>query len=251
MTRLLLSKKSLACFFAFVACVASTHASLLHRFSFNDGKANDSVGKVSGVLKGAGATIADGQLVLKNTSSSTREAISHLEFSEPVLPKGGTSAGVVVWFSAKNTDDYSRVINFGDSEGTEGKEFIYFSPRTADGTARVAITGTDVGSKTYIDFDALDDGKPHMVAIAIDGASKKLRVFVDGQEPKAAEDLGSNTLDKVRPVENWLGKSSFTADPGLSASIDEIRVYDHALSADEAAAMLKAGPNALPAASTK
>jgi len=54
-------------------------------------------------------------------------------------------------------------------------------------------------------------------------------VFVDGKEPNPPADLGDNTLDKVKPVENWLGKSSFSADPGLSAAIDEFRVYDQAL----------------------
>jgi hypothetical protein len=122
-------------------------------------------------------------------------------------------------------------LNFGDSEGGEGRQFIYFSPRTGDGSARVAITGSDVGSKTYLDSDALDDGKPHLVIVVIDGAAKKLRVFVDGKEPNPAADLGDNTLDKVKPVENWLGKSSFSADPGFSGAVDELRVYDQALTA--------------------
>ena len=82
--------------------------------------------------------------------------------------------------------------------------------------------------------------------MVIDGAAKQLRVFVDGREAKSAEPLGENTLDKVKPVENWIGKSSFAADAGLTATIDEFRVYDHAIAADEAAAIAKAGADALP-----
>jgi hypothetical protein len=229
-------------------CVSAAQAGLIHRFSFKDGAAKDSVGSVDGKLKGAGASIVEGRLVLKNDDSANGDKISCLEFAGSLLPKGGTTVSFALWFTAKDTSGFARLLNFGDSEGTEGKQFIYLSPKTGDGSARAAITGSDVGSKTALDFDALDDGKPHMVAMVIDGAAKKLRVFVDGAEPKPAEALGDNTLDKVKPVENWLGKSSFAADPGLSASIDELRVYDHALTADEAAAAFKAGPDALPAA---
>jgi hypothetical protein len=229
--------------------VTTAHADLTHRFSFSDG-AKDSVGNVTGQPKGAGAGFANGALVLKNADTDTGDKISFLEFSAPVLPKTGNTTTLVVWFTAKDTGGFARIINFGASADGEGQQFIYFSPKTGDGMARVAITGSDVGSKTYIDSDPLDDGKPHMVAIVIDGTAKKLRAFVDGKEPQKAEDLGNNTLDKVKPVENWLGKSSFINDPGLTATIDELRVYDTALSLEDAAAAFKAGPDKLPDATT-
>lgn len=223
-----------------------SRAALVHRYSFNEGNARDLKGSVHGRLVGPGATIAGGQLRLANDSATPREKVSCLEFAGSVLPPGGSTVSLAVWFTAKGIGGFARVLNFGDSEGTEGKQFIYFTPCTAEGAARVAITGSDVGSKTYIDFDALDNGAPHLVVMVVDGAAKTLRVFVDGKEPRPAEKLGDNTLDKVRPVENWLGRSSFAADPGLSASIDEFRVYDHALSPEEARQLHELGPNGLP-----
>lgn len=229
----------------FLLANGAAHGALTHRYSFADG-AKDSVGQINGLLKGRGAMIANGKLHLTNDQSASGDQISFLEFSAPLLPKTGTSVSLVVWFTARDVGEFARVINFGDSEGTEGKQFIYFSPHIADGQARSAITATDVGAKTALDLDSLADGKPHCVALVIDGAAKKLRVFVDGAEPKSGEDLGENTLDKVKPVQNWLGKSSFAADPGLTGSIDEFRVYDHALNATEASAIFKAGADALP-----
>lgn len=220
-------------------------ASMTHRYSFSGDSVKDSVGQLGASLKGPGAKLADGKLVLSNDLSTAYESISHLEFAGSLLPKG-TTASFALWFTARDAAEFARLLDIGTSEGTEGVNFIYVAVRTADGGARVAITGSDVSSKTYIDLDALDDGKPHMVAFAIDGAAKKLRVFVDGKEPKPAESLGDNTLDKVKPVNNRIGKSSFSADPGLSASVDEFRVYDHAITPEEAAALFKAGPDALP-----
>jgi hypothetical protein len=220
-------------------------AALVHRYSFNDGTARDLAGSVDGRLLGPGATIAGGQLRLVNDAATPREKVSCLEFASAVLPKAG-SASLAVWFTAKDIGGFARVINFGDSEGTEGKEFIYFSPATEERVSRVAITGSDVGSKTYIDADALDNGVPHLAVIVVDGAAKTLRLFVDGKEPRPAQHLGDNVLEKVRPVQNWLGRSSFAADPGLTAAIDEFRVYDHALTSEDALKLHEAGPDALP-----
>ncbi len=223
---------------------------IIHRYSFNDGTAKDSVGNVDGKLKGA-ASIADGKLVLKNEDKTSDDAqLSYLEFAGPILPKSG-SVTIMAWFTASEAGNYSRIVNIGDKEDTGGRAFIYFTPRNGDDLSRAGISATDAAAKTSQDNDRLDDGKPHMVALVIDGDAKKLHVFIDGKEPKPAEDLGDNTLDKVRQVNNWLGRSSFDADAGLSGSIDEFRVYDNALTADEAQAAFKAGPDSTEAPATQ
>jgi hypothetical protein len=239
------SFSGLAAVLLVAASLVSARATLIHRYSFTDG-AKDGAGSVDGRLLGAGATITGGELVLLNERPAYGDKVACLEFVGSVLPAGGTSVSLAVWFTAKNTGGFARVLNFGDSEGTEGRQFIYLTPCTEEGMARVAITATDASAKTYIDFDALDDGRPHLVVVVVDGAAKSLRVFVDGKEPRPAQPLDGNTLDKVRPVQNWIGRSSFAADPGLSAAITEFRVYDQALTLAEAAALHQAGPDVLP-----
>jgi len=230
-------------------CASNADAVLIHRYSFNDGTAKDSVGKIDGKLKGA-ASIAAGKLVLKNEDKNSDDPqLSYLEFSDAILPKSG-SVTIMAWFTTSDVGNFARILDIGDKDGSNGQAFIYFTPRNADDQSRASITATDAASKTFQDNDRLDDGKPHMIAMVIDGNAKKLHVFIDGKEPKPAEDLGDNTLDKVRQVNNWLGRSSFDADPGLSGSIDEFRVYDNALTADEAAAAFKSGPDSLDTATT-
>ena len=235
------------CVIAICILTAAADAGLIHRYRFSEaGAVKDSVGNVDGKLVGPAATIADGKLVLKNDDiTSSDDKISYVEFASPIIPKSG-SVSIVVWFTAKDTGAYSRIFNFGDKESGSGKAFVYFVPRNADDLSRAAITATDAASKTSQDNDRLDDGKPHMVAFVIDGKAGKMHVFIDSKEPKPAEDLGDNTLDKVKPTDNFLGRSSFEGDAGLTGSIDELRVYDDALTLDDAAAAFKAGPDALP-----
>jgi hypothetical protein len=227
--------------------VAYAPAGLTHRYSFNDNTAaKDSVGNIDGKLQG-GATIADGKLVLKNDNKNSGDnGIQFVEFAQPILPAKG-SATLVVWFTTNNIGNFARILDIGDQQEGEGQAFIYFTPHDADAQSRGAITATDAGSKTAMDNDPLDDAKLHMVALVVDGNEKKLHVYIDGKEPKSAMDLGQNLLESVHQKHTWLGRSDFDSDPGLTGSIDEFRVYDNPLSADDAAAAFKAGPHDLPA----
>ena len=238
--------------FAFAAVLGLTlttvsNAALTHRFSFNETTPKDSAGTAEAMLKGA-AKIADGKLVLDNgDKTSTDSALSYLEFKSSLLPKSG-SVSIVFWITAKEQGNFARVINFGETADGIGSAFIYITPHTADGQSRAAISATDTASKTYLDFAPIDDGKPHCVAVIIDGSAKKLRVFVDAKEAGTPADLGDNTLDKVKPTSNWVGKSSFDNDSGLTGALDELRIYDTALTSDEVTTINKAGADSLPAA---
>lgn len=226
-----------------MSLASGASAGLTHRYSFNNvGAVKDSVGNVDGVLKG-GATVAGGRLAITNTDrNSGDDAMAYVDFPHPLLPKTG-SATLVAWFTCKDVGQFARVMDIGEKDGGEGEAFIYFTPRDADELSRGAITATDAASKVYCDVDRLDDGKPHMIALVIDGNAKKLHLFVDGKEPQPAVDLGPNTLDAVRQQHTWLGRSAFEDDAGFNGSIDEFRVYDQALNAGDVAATFKAGPD--------
>jgi hypothetical protein len=220
---------------------------LIHRYSFTDG-VKDSVGKLDGKLVGDSAKVDAGKLTLKNEATTPPEKVSHVEFPGALIPKGSKAASLAIWFTAKDTQPFSRLIDIGDIENAEGRSFIYISPRTADDQARAAITSTDVSGRIPLDNTRLDDDKPHCLIITFDDMAKKMHVFIDGKEPAPAEDITDAPLSTVNPVVNRLGKSLFDVDPGLSATIDEFRVYDKALSAEDVAAIQKAGPDALPPA---
>jgi hypothetical protein len=217
--------------------------SLTHRYSFTDG-AKDSAGSVHGVLKNS-AKVEGGKLVLANAGRlSSDAALGYLEFPSSLLPSTG-SVSIVFWYSGTSAENFSRLIDIGDREGVEGRAFLYFTPRTAGGQSRARITAVDTRtSQTYVEGPAIDDGKPHCVAIVIDG--NRMHLYIDGKEPAAAIDLGTNNLAAVRPVHSWIGRSGYDADPGLTGSLDELRIYNRPLSLPEVAAIEKAGADLLP-----
>jgi hypothetical protein len=224
---------------------SAAQADLTHRYSFKDGT-KDSVGKVDATLKGA-AKIADGKLTLDNGDKTSADAdLAYVEFGTPILPKEG-SVSIAMWFSGKEMGQFSRLLDIGGKDDTSGTAFIYLTARTGDDGSRAAISATDAGSKSNVDGVRLDDDKPHLAIAVIDGTAKKLHLYVDGKEVGTATDLGDNTLDKVKQDHAWIGKSAFDTDPGLSGTINELRIYNEALTADQVAAIAKAGADALPA----
>jgi len=219
-------------------CMATcAQADLIHRYSFKD-NADDSVGKVNGKLMG-GAKIADGKLVLENTGKPSNDpALSYVSFGERILPKSG-SATIEVWFISNSDGPFSRIFDFG----RRGQGYIFLTDNEGNDTARVAITNADWGEETQARPDKpVNDNKPHMAAVVIDAAGGKLRLFVDGKEAGSGEPLGDNTLEKVTGDNHWLGRSLYDNDVGFTGSIDELRVFDSALNADQINSHYKAGP---------
>jgi arabinan endo-1,5-alpha-L-arabinosidase len=220
---------------------ASAYADLTHRYSFKDDNAKDEIGKINGKLEG-NAKIAKGALVLDNASkSSDDESLSYLSFDKRVLPEKG-SATIEVWFTSKTEGAYARIFDFG--ERGEGYLFLTISDAGND-VARAAITHGDFGEEATVMTNnesdrGVNDGKPHMAAVVIDAEGGKLLLYVDGKEI-GSRPLNENSLEKVTGANHWLGRSLFDSDAGFSGSIDELRIYNLALTADQIKAQHKAG----------
>jgi arabinan endo-1,5-alpha-L-arabinosidase len=212
----------------------------MHRYSFKDDNANDTVGKIH-------AKVAGGALTLDNSSkTSDDESLSYLSFDKRLLPDKG-SATIEVWFTAKTEGPYARIFDFG--ERGQGYLFLTISDAGND-VARTAITNNDFGEESTVTTDngtarGVNDGKPHMVAVVIDDKSGNLKLFVDGKEIEPARPLNENSLEKITGANHWLGRSLYDTDAGFTGSIDELRVFNSALTADEIGAHHKAGADTI------
>jgi hypothetical protein len=71
--------------------------------------------------------------------------------------------------------------------------------------------------------------------------ANSISLYLDGQLQGSVAFAGQ--LAQLSDINNWLGRSQFSADPALDASLDEFRIYRTALGASEIAASFAAGPN--------
>jgi hypothetical protein len=225
------------------AAPVSANGELTHRYSFKDGTANDAVGKVNGKLMG-GAKIADSKLVLENTAKTSEDSsLSYLNFQDRILPTSG-SATIEVWFTSNSDGGYARVFDFGQ----RGQGYLFLTVNDGgNGVARSAITATDFGEETTVSTEdassglGVNDGKQHMAAVVVDGAGSKFHLFIDGKEIGSPEPLNDNSLEAIKGPNHWIGRSQFDADAGFTGSINELRVFDSALTAEQIKSDYKAG----------
>jgi len=170
-----------------------------------------------------------------------------------VLPIGElissmSSATFTTWVNFSNIGGaWQRIFDFGSGTGT----YIFLCPRTGtDGPMRLAIQ-TGGGGESLIDSTSTLPTGWHHVAVVI--RSGNMQLYLDG----AVATSGSTSVvpsDLGQTGSNWLGRSQYAADGYFNGSLDDFRIYDYALSADEIVTTMRGDPmlawNAKPADGT-
>lgn len=223
---------------------AVLRAALAHRYSFDGTGATalNSVGAANGVLMNS-ALSGSGALELAGTTSD--------QYVD--LPNGIVSSLVnatfEVWLTWRGGAAWQRVFDFGSNENAEGSQgtgatYLFLTPLAANasGFVRVAFTTAGNGAETRLDATrALTASATSHVAVVIDDDKNLLSLYLDGALQGSV--AFASQLSLLGDLNNWLGRSQFSTDPELNASLDEFRIYRAALTATEVGASFAAGPN--------
>jgi Concanavalin A-like lectin/glucanases superfamily len=257
-------------------------AALTHQYTFNDGTAKDSVGSANGTLFGTNGSIVGGQLVLANngepsdnpgTTGAYLDLPNHL-ISDAVVGGGTNAVSVEMWITMLQNRDWAAAFTAGTSVGGEDvsggdngdQPYIQFVPRTGDGG-----TGNDfrvtsnsyAGPEGFVDDQGNGNGtdlavgtKEHIVAVfnqqgpspgnpTLPGTLTVYRNGASmGTSPIAANlDLSNfNRADFTGTDDNiWLGRSQW-GDALASERVDELRIYNSALTQSDVTASFNTGP---------
>jgi hypothetical protein len=237
-------------------------SSLLHRYSFNGlgSVALDSIGAAPGPIVNAS---------LAGTGSLTLTGAHSLEYVN--LPNdiisGLNDATFEAWLTWNGGGPWQRIFDFGNSNGGEdmpvivpgttmntygGTSYLFLTANAATDAARglesglrVAYSLNGVGDEDVcFGTETLPKGVPTHVAVVIDSKAETIALYQDGA--LIDECPLSRPLSEIDDVNNWLGRSNFTADQDLAASYDEFRIYTTALTAEQIADSFKFGPDAKP-----
>ena len=214
---------------------------LVHRYSFT-ADASDSVGNQHGTLLG-GAVIANGQVVLNGSGAYVD------------LPNGILSSleglTIEVWLTDNNSGNWSRIFDFGNSAGGEdvagtGTKYVFLSPQAGNGSLRGAITITGGGAgEQILEWSGvrLPAGTLKHVVWSADGASHTGRLYVDGLLVAENPSMTLRPSDLGITSNNWIGRSQFSADAYLKASLTEFRIYDGPLTTAQVQENFSEGPD--------
>jgi hypothetical protein len=147
-------------------------------------------------------------------------------------------ATIAAWVYLNTSTEWQRIFDFGKPETTP-KIYMFLTSRTGVGnkTMRFAISinGNVSGAEQTIDATAeLPAGAWHHVAVVLGAAGGIL--YLDGAQAGANSSLTLRPADLGNIADYFIGKSHYP-DPYLDGAVDELRIYNRALSATEIAAL--------------
>lgn len=204
---------------------------LAHRYSFTS-NAWDSVGMAHGTLMG-NAVVTNNALKLTGASGG------YVDLPEGLV-SGSAAVTVEFWASFGANGNWSRVFDFGNINGAFGQNYLFYSPHTSSGGQRAEIS-TPVRTATIDTSSVLDNRSVHVVYI-VDPTNNYSAIYTNAVLQSSSSAL-LPPLDGVSTVWAFLGRSLFSGDAWLNATIDEFRIYDGRLTPAEIASDFTSGPN--------
>ncbi len=213
--------------------LAQAHPSLAHRYSFTT-NASDTLGTAHGALYGA-ATVTNNALSLNGAPGG------YVNLPGGLI-SGCSAATLEFWATFGANGNWACVFDFGQSSGASGSQFLFFSPHTDSGSHQLLLY-TSGGSSDQNLPGTFDGWKVHVVCI-LDPAANYSALYTNGI--LESERIGATpALSTISSSLSYIGRSLFSADAWLNATIDEFRIYHGRLTPEDIAANEAASPDAL------
>jgi hypothetical protein len=139
---------------------------------------------------------------------------------------------ISAWVNPSANSAWSRVFDFGT--GTNNYMFLTLS--AGGGPLRFATTTSGNGVEQQLNAPGtLPLNTWSHVAVTLSGSTGTL--YLNGQPVATNANMTLNPAALGVTNQNWIGRSQFSADPFLAATVDDFQIYDHALSATDIAAL--------------
>lgn len=138
---------------------------------------------------------------------------------------GVSNFTVAAWVWWNGGDAWQRIFDCG----SDNTHYLYLSPQSGSGTLRFAIRNG--GTEQILDSGVLAKGAWQHLAVTKEGAT--CRLYRNGNLAATSASITLSPAD-FSPSLNYLGRSQF-ADPRFGGRLDEVYVFNHALSATEVA----------------
>jgi hypothetical protein len=204
-----------------VSATPTVHPAQVARYTFT-GNANDNSGNANHaiVVDGAPNFGAPGNYgTAVDFNGSSQSAMLPVNLFASV-----TNFTIALWVNWDGGGQWQRVFDFGN----DLTQNMFLTPNSGNGTLRFAITTNGGGAEQRLNAPALPVGQWRHVAITRHGNTAKL--YVNG----VVADTQTITIAPANfnSALNYLGKSQYP-DPLFNGRLDELFIYNYALSDTE------------------
>jgi DUF1680 family protein len=193
---------------------------MTHRYTFNS-DASDSIAGANGTLQG-GAVITNGALVLDGVSGFLALPAN--------LVTSYAAITIEAWVTDNGSSPWARIFDFGNNTS----DYMFLSLPAGSGNLRGAYTISGGGGEQVLQWAG---GRPAIgqeaqIAWTSDGATHTGALYVNGVLVAVNTNMTLTPGSLGPTANNWLGRSQYGNDPYFKGSIDELRIYNVALSSN-------------------
>ena len=231
--------------------VVGLGAGLTHRWSFNNSLA-DSIGGLTASIVDVGAnnvTLGANSIQL---AGGTRTTTDYVNLGSELLPNTTAPVTIELWATQNAIQNWGRIFDFGSATA----ENLMMSWTVGTTLASDRVEWVDAAQTSTVD----NSNQPYAlgvefhIAMVIEpgaGAGGTTRVtWYRAATTNSAMGTARGTFNSTNTLVNfadsncWLGRSEWTADNTASASYNEVRIWNRALSATDLQLLHEAGPDA-------
>lgn len=201
---------------------ASTNGerALIAQLQFEDTLADNTLNRMDGTF--------NGELKYTNLMPKSGEKNLYLSGSDHFVQLPHEIAGmdemtICTWVRWQKESSWQRIFDFGN--GTD--QYMFLTPSNGSEMRFVLKNG---GNEEILSATKLRTLSWNHLAVSI--GNDAVVLYLNGEEAARSTTMSIRPSD-IRPVMNYIGRSQFSADPLFSGYIDDFRIYNYALSADE------------------
>jgi hypothetical protein len=169
-----------------------------------------------------GATFASG---LQGNAATMNGSNQYVSLPGGIV-NGLGSFSICGWVKLSSAPAWSRIFDLG----TGTNAYMFLTPNSSGGT-RFSITTGGSGQEQQMNTTAQPTGNWQHVAVTL--AANTGTLYVNGVQVAQDTSMTLNPASLGSTTQNWLGRSQFSADPYLNGQIDNVRIYNRALSSAE------------------
>lgn len=218
-----------------VSATASAAPSLLARYDFDGSALDDTPNQLDAVSKATLTYSSISSLVKSGTKSLSLRATDNYYLLLPPRVGHLDNFTICAWIRWNGVNKWERLFDFGN--GTT--QYMFLTPHSGSDMRFVMKNG---GDEQILSASSLSSGKWLHVAVTMSDTDTK--IYVDGEEVASTTAITIRPKD-FNPVLCYIGRSQFPSDPLFKGNVDDLRIYNFALSATEVVAVMNGEADAI------
>ncbi len=134
---------------------------------------------------------------------------------------------ISAWVKLNTISQWARIFDFG----TGTNSYMFLAPQSGDNKLKFAITTNGNNYEEQINAPVLVTDSWKNITVTLSENTGIL--YVDGVEVGRNDNMTLKPSSLGISTQNYIGKSQFEHDPYLDGFVDDFRIYNRALNADE------------------